>query len=117
MPKSRDVKLPICQLIRIFKIDIRVPAKITSIMKKKLTLTIDESVSMKAKRLARREGTSISEMVENYLAEKTSEDQGWKPEKGSFTERLLGSVKLPADMQNEDYKTVKERALRKKYDL
>jgi len=86
-------------------------------MKKKLTLTVDESISLKAKRLARREGTSVSEMVENYLAEKTSQDQGWKPEKGSLTERLLGSVKLPADMENADYKTLKERALRKKYGL
>jgi len=90
---------------------------ITLTMKKKLTLTINESVSLKAKRLARREGTSVSEMVENYLAEKTSQEQGWKPEKGSWTERLLGSVKLPEDIENADYKTLKERALQKKYGL
>ena len=90
---------------------------ITLTMKKKLTLTINESVSLKAKRLAKREGTSVSEMVENYLAEKTSQEQGWKPEKGSWTERLLGSVTLPANMDNADYKTLKERALQKKYGL
>ena len=70
---------------------------------------------IKAKRLAKREGTSVSEMVENYLAEKTSQDQGWKPEKGSLMERLLGSVKIPAGMENSDYKTLREAALLKKY--
>ena len=109
--------LPIASLIRIMNDVIRVTTKITSTMNKKLTLTVDESVSLKAKRLARREGTSVSEMVENYLAEKTLQDQVWKPEKGSLTERLLGSVKLPTDIENTDYKTIKERVLQKKYGL
>lgn len=86
-------------------------------MKKKLTLTIDESVTEKAKRLARREGISVSEMVEQYLAEKTTQDQEWKPEKGSLTERLLGCVKLPAGTESEDYKTLKQNALQKKYGI
>lgn len=86
-------------------------------MKKKLTLSINESVSLRAKRLARREGTSVSEMVEQYLAERTSQEQGWKPEKGSLTDSLLGSVKLSKDIEKTDYKTLKEQALQKKYGL
>jgi hypothetical protein len=80
-------------------------------MKKKLTLSIDESVTRRAKRLAQREGTSVSEIVEKYLAEKTAEETGWKPAEGSWTARLLGVV----PQSQEDYKQIKEEEILKKY--
>lgn len=81
-------------------------------MKKKLTLTIEESVTKRAKQLARREGTSISQWVEQLLEEKTAESDGWSPEPGSWTNEMLGSADLP---ENLDYKKIKESELLKKY--
>lgn len=82
-------------------------------MKKKLTLTIEKEVTERAKILARREGTSISQWVEDLLKEKTaSAKRQWTPEPGSWTEKMLGSVSLPDD---RDYKTLKEKEILKKY--
>ncbi|SMO50724.1 DUF6364 family protein [Gracilimonas mengyeensis] len=84
-------------------------------MKKKLTLTIDKQVTERAKRLAKSEGTSVSEMVENYLAEKTKEAGDWEPRKNSWTSKLLGSVVMEEKDQEEDYKTIKQREILKKH--
>jgi len=46
-------------------------------MKTKLTLTIDAKKILKARRLARRQNTSISNLIENYL-DSVSEQQGVK---------------------------------------
>lgn len=81
-------------------------------MKKKLTLTIEESISKRAKRLAKREGTSVSEIVEQYLAEKTSEDTEWKPKENSWTAKMLGSI---PDLKESDIKKIKEKEILKKY--
>lgn len=84
-------------------------------MKKKLTLTVEESISERAKRLAKREGTSVSEIVENYLAEKTSEETDWKPKENSWTAKLVGSVQLPDELKEQDAKKIKEKQILKKY--
>jgi len=82
-------------------------------MKKKLTLTIEKEITERAKILARREGTSISQWVENLLKEKTEKSaHEWSPEPGSWTEKMLGSVSLP---EETDYKTLKEKEILKKY--
>lgn len=82
-------------------------------MKKKLTLTIEKEVTERAKVVARREGTSISQWVENLLREKTaSANEKWLPEPNSWTEEMLGSVSLP---DGTDYKTLKEKEILKKY--
>lgn len=82
-------------------------------MKKKLTLTIEKEVTERAKVVARREGTSISQWVENLLREKTARStEKWSPELGSWTEKMLGSVSLPDDT---DYKALKEKEILKKY--
>ncbi|MEX2600378.1 MAG: DUF6364 family protein [Balneolaceae bacterium] len=86
-------------------------------MKKKLTLTIEESITRNAKRMARREGVSVSEIVERYLAEKISGETGWTPEEGSWTSGMMGSLHLPEKLDDSDYKTIKEREIFKKYDL
>jgi predicted CopG family antitoxin len=84
-------------------------------MKKKLTLTIDSEVTERAKRLAKRENTSVSEIVESYLAERTEEETEWAPDPVSNTAALLGSVTLPEVVRDLDYKKLKERAIRNKY--
>lgn len=87
-------------------------------MKKKLTLTIEESVSERAKKIAKREGTSVSQWVEELLREKTSEAAGeWMPKPGSWTEKMLSSVKSDAYDKNRDYKKLKESEIMKKYDV
>lgn len=84
-------------------------------MKTKLTLTIDESIKNRAKQMARRRGTSVSEMVEQYLERNINEDWGWQPQQDSWVGQLLGSVKLPAKYQQMDEKTIKEKEIQKKY--
>ena len=84
-------------------------------MKKKLTLTIDPDVTERAKRLAKRENTSVSEIVESYLAERTAIETEWKPDPDSKTAALLGSVTLPEGVRDMDHKELKERAILKKY--
>lgn len=84
-------------------------------MKKKLTLTIDEEVTEQAKRLAKRENTSVSEIVEQYLVERTSDESNWSPEKNSITASLLGSASLPKKQSKQSYKKIKESEILKKY--
>lgn len=84
-------------------------------MKKKLTLTIEESVTRTAKRLAKREGVSVSEMVEGYLIERSAKERGWQPVEGSWTDQLLGSVHLSNEPADFDYKKIKEQEIQKKY--
>ncbi len=84
-------------------------------MKKKLTLTVEESVKRRAKKLAKKHQTSISNIVENFLAKVTDEDLGFIPEPGSWTESLYGSSQLPPEYEGMDYKKIKEREVLKKY--
>ena len=84
-------------------------------MKKKLTLTIDKSVTEQAKQLAKRKGTSVSEMVEEYLKKRTAEESGWKPKSGSRTSKLLGCIKLPEKYKDKSYREIKEKEILKKY--
>lgn len=81
-------------------------------MKKKLTLTIEKSVSEKAKRLAKKEGTSVSQWVEELLIEKTRSVSDWQPEPGSWTQKMLGSGEVP---DRRDYKEIKQEEILKKY--
>ncbi len=81
-------------------------------MTQKLTLSINEKTILKARRLSRRRGKSISRMVEEYLnslAEK--EDQ-----KDSLVKQSSGILKgrVPADM---DWKKTKADYLKKKNGL
>ena len=81
-------------------------------MKKKLTLVIDDEVIERAKRHARAQSTSVSEMVESYLTEQTR-DEGWSPPSGSVLARLTGAV-TPDPSASSDEERL-ERALRDKY--
>jgi hypothetical protein len=81
-------------------------------MDAKLTLNIDKDVARKAKVYAKKEGRSLSDLVENYLKlltkNSTVEDSEYTPR----VKALLGSVTLPKDF---DYKKELVDALVKKY--
>ncbi len=71
-------------------------------MKKKLTLTIEESVKDRAKKFARKKGISVSEMVEQYL-DKQTRSQEWSIPVDSPVHRFAGSLPLPSsDKDNDD---------------
>jgi hypothetical protein len=81
-------------------------------MDAKLTLNIDRDIARKAKVYAKKEGRSLSDLVENYLKLLTKNSA---IEDSEFTPRvkaLLGSVTFPKDF---DYKKELVDALVKKY--
>jgi len=81
-------------------------------MNTKLTLTIEESVIMKAKLYAKSRKRSLSDIIENYLQMITHED--WDPdiEINPLVKSLKGSFKAPTDL---DYKEQLSRGLSDKY--
>jgi len=82
-------------------------------MTTKLTLTIDDSVIIIAKKYAKNKGKSLSDIVENYLMSLTSKEL--KEDKISpKVLKLMGVIKLPQDF---DYKTELTKGLSKKYKL
>lgn len=84
-------------------------------MKKKLTLTIEESVKNRARKYADRYDTSISDMVENYLESVTKEEPGFTPEPGSWTESMIGVAKLSPENERLSYKEIKQKEILKKH--
>jgi hypothetical protein len=81
-------------------------------MDAKLTLNIDKDVARRAKVYARKEGRSLSDLVENYLKlltkNSTIEDSEYTP----LVKSLLGCISLPEDF---DYKKEISDYLAKKY--
>ncbi|MCC5843191.1 MAG: hypothetical protein JJU05_02960 [Verrucomicrobia bacterium] len=61
-------------------------------MKTRITLTIDPGVSHRAKEVARREGVSLSAMVEKMLLEVSRMSEN--PARPSFSERWRGRMVL-----------------------
>lgn len=86
---------------------------------KKLTLTIEETVSPRAKRLAKKKRVSVSEMVENYLAEKTASEIGWKPKEDSWTKKMTGILSSEHKQQyrEDTIKKLKQEAVGQKYEI
>lgn len=81
-------------------------------MSTKLTLTIEESVIENAKQYARQKGTSLSNMVENYLKIVATESVCAEPELSPVVKSLKGSFKAPVDF---NYKRELSKGLSKKY--
>ena len=82
-------------------------------MTTKLTLTIDDSVISVAKKYAKNNGKSLSDIVENYLmtlTTKESKDETISPR----ILKLMGTIELPEDF---DYKKALTNGLAKKYKL
>ena len=81
-------------------------------MDAKLTLNIDRDIAHRAKVYAKKEGRSLSDLVENYLKLLTKNSPIEDSEYSSRVKALLGSVTLPKDF---DYKGELADALVKKY--
>jgi hypothetical protein len=81
-------------------------------MDAKLTLNIDKDVARKAKVYAKKEGRSLSDLVENYLKLLTKNSAIEDSEYSPRVKSLLGSISLPKDF---DYKKELADALAKKY--
>jgi hypothetical protein len=83
----------------------------TRVMITKLTLTLNQEVIDAAKSYAKRNGKSLSAIVENYLRSLDHESTG-KEALAPEVKRLLGSVKLRKDF---DYKKDLQAAILKKH--
>jgi hypothetical protein len=80
-------------------------------MTTKLTLTIDDSVISVAKKYAKKNGKSLSGIVENYLMTLTSKEE----KEESISPRiikLMGKIELADDF---DYKKALTNGLAQKY--
>lgn len=83
-------------------------------MSSKLTLNIDENTIAQAKMYAKRSGTSVSKLVENYLNSLTSKRKKKKDEVEitPLVKSLSGVISLPEDF---DYKKEITEILTEKY--
>jgi Family of unknown function (DUF6364) len=81
-------------------------------MDAKLTLNIDKDVASRAKVYARKEGRSLSDLVENYLKLLTKNSTIKDSEYTPLVKSLLGCISLPEDF---DYKKEISEYLAKKY--
>ncbi|MBP6323734.1 MAG: hypothetical protein KA322_01750 [Chitinophagales bacterium] len=85
-------------------------------MTAKLTLSIDSKIIEKAKKYAKKEGKSLSSMVEDYLAFATQKETS-KPAKSDYVilvEKLAGSLKMELPKGVSD-KELLQQALEEKY--
>ena len=81
-------------------------------MNQKLTLTVEQSVIEKAKKYAKLKGSSLSNIIENYLKAITKEESNSVDELSPLIKSLKGSFKIPKDF---DYKKELQDALAEKY--
>jgi hypothetical protein len=80
-------------------------------MTTKLTLSLDKEVIKKAKKVAARQGMSLSKLVEKLL-KRMDEDPGDNEDLHPVLKKLSGSVHVPYDL---DYDQEIEHALQNKY--
>jgi len=80
-------------------------------MNSKLTLTVDETVIKKAKRYAKEQKSSLSNIIENYLKILTR-NQIDTEESTPIIDALRGSFKLP---NNFNYREELDKRLVEKY--
>ena len=81
-------------------------------MSTKLTLTIKQDVISQAKKYAKDKGSSLSEMIENYLKALTSQEENTNLDITPMMKSLKGSFQAP---KNFNYKTELNKALNNKY--
>ncbi len=79
-------------------------------MNTKLTLTIEQTIIEKAKSYAKTKNRSLSDIIENYLKQLTSDASEKKH--SSLINSLKGSFKAP---ENFDYKEELGKRLSEKY--
>ena len=80
-------------------------------MTTKLTLTVEKEIIESAKVYARKNGRSLSALIENYLKALVQRDNA-KEDLSPKVKSLLGSIKVPKDF---DYKKELQEVLFKKY--
>jgi hypothetical protein len=76
-------------------IGVRIFAFKTRIMTTKLTLTVEKTIIERAKSYAKKNGISLSELIESYLENITEEN--YTSDLSPKLKKLVGSVKLPGD--------------------
>jgi hypothetical protein len=81
-------------------------------MNTKLTLTLEETVIIKAKKYAKTNDQSVSDIVENYLKTLTSNSKEKTFELTPIVKSLKGSFKTP---KNLNYKKELTKKLTEKY--
>lgn len=81
-------------------------------MDSKLTLSVDKNLSERAKRYARSQGRSLSDLVESYFKILTSDQEPSDLELSPKIKSLKGVLKVDVDF---DYKQELSDALSKKY--
>ncbi len=81
-------------------------------MNKKLTLSVDDYVVSRAKKYAKEQKKSLSEIVENYLRMITTSYKNDKDRIDPLVLGLMGSINVS---DNFDYKKEKYEYLNKKY--
>lgn len=81
-------------------------------MNTKLTLTIEQTIIVKAKKYANSKGRSLSYIIENYLKVITKEDDIENIELTPIVKSMKGSFKAPKDF---DYKKELSKRLAEKY--
>ncbi len=81
-------------------------------MNTKLTLTIEDSIIERAKKYAKKEGRSLSDIIESYLKTITQDDSTHPAQISPLTASLRGSFKAPDDF---DYKKELSKVLSDKH--
>lgn len=79
-------------------------------MKTRVTLTLEPTISHKAKRLARLRNTSVSALVESLLTRETDNvnSEGTQVFQGLFSQRWAGKLELKAS-DDTRYLALKEK--------
>ena len=81
-------------------------------MNAKLTLTLDKTIIEKAKKVAKKNGRSLSNLIENYLKIISNESKAKDTELTPIVKSLKGSFKAPSGF---NYKDELSKRLSKKY--
>ena len=84
-------------------------------MNAKLTLVMEQPVIKQAKAYARRNGTSLSRMAQEYFAAVSREADGTERRYGPITTSLMGIAKLSKEEAQLSDKELLARALAEKH--
>jgi Family of unknown function (DUF6364) len=81
-------------------------------MTTKLTILVEEETIKRAKKYSAQTGQSLSKIIENYLNSVIQPQQSKTKQFSPRIRRLMGSVKLPKDL---DHKKTVEEAVKEKF--
>jgi hypothetical protein len=78
-------------------------------MRSRINLTIDPKIAHRAKQYAKREKTSLSAIVEQYLDQTTKRKGLEAGHSGSFSQQWKGSMKLKNDVSDQRLSRLKQK--------